>query len=138
MPAGDGRAYAWPQLGQEWSWCFCSPGCGEFSDAPPPLHPVRKLKLPPLAAAAEHGRRKPHTIIARRTTARQCEDEEQDGSGIDVELVISLVSLDSSRAPTASLRLATVEVTSVVTSSLTQQICLCGNELMRRDVVLVT
>ena len=37
-----------------------------------------------------------------------------------------------------SIRLATVEVTSAVTSSPTQQICLCGSELMRRDVVIVT
>ena len=38
----------------------------------------------------------------------------------------------------ASIRLATVGVTSAVTSSPTQQICLCGNELMRREVVTVT
>ena len=36
------------------------------------------------------------------------------------------------------VRLATVGVTSTVTSSPTQQICLCGNELMRREVVTVT
>ena len=36
------------------------------------------------------------------------------------------------------LRLAIVGVTSVVTSSPTQQICLCGNELMKGEVVLVT
>ena len=36
------------------------------------------------------------------------------------------------------VRLATVGVTSAVTSSPTQQIWLCGNELMRREVVVVT
>ena len=34
------------------------------------------------------------------------------------------------------LRLATVGVISAVTSSLTQQICLCGNELMKRICIL--
>ena len=38
----------------------------------------------------------------------------------------------------ASLRLAIVGVTSTVTSSPTHQICLCGNEVMKREVVLVT
>ena len=34
-------------------------------------------------------------------------------------------------------RLATVRVISAVTSSLTQQICLCDNELMRKEIVVV-
>ena len=35
-----------------------------------------------------------------------------------------------------TIRLATMGVTLAVTSSPTQQICLCGSELMRREVVI--
>jgi len=38
----------------------------------------------------------------------------------------------------ASIRLAIVGVTSAVTLTPTQQTCLCGNKLMRREIVSVT